>query len=98
MLQNRATKEVWATYRFAYKDGHENWYKIHPKGGDSPEQAETRLRCGIEDVFRQAAKIMDKEITVECFYPPNRGENAAETIQFFVDRDLMTVVGVEPRE
>jgi hypothetical protein len=89
VLQNRATREIWATYRFCYKGGDRSWYEIHP--GEQNDLTETRLRCGLEDVFKTAGKRFGLEVVVECFYPPNRGENLQETINFLVENDLVEV-------
>jgi len=98
ILQNRATGEIWATWRFKRPDGQRNWYELHPKKGsiEAPEQLETRFRCGIEDVFNLAARRLNVRAEQTWHYPPSREMTEREILDWLMAEGLMEVVGVEP--
>jgi hypothetical protein len=88
ILEDRQTGEVHALWRFKYPDGRRSWTEILCKD-KSRDDAQTYIRCALEDIINRASAIFNLPHKVECFYPPDDGGDPKKTLLWLDERDLI---------
>jgi hypothetical protein len=93
IVQNRATDQIRMRFRFRYVD-RDAWYIIVP---EDQQDAVRKLRENIADVLLMAGDMIEKPVLpldIRAHEPPDDGGDFQNTIDWLVDRDLMTITKV----
>jgi hypothetical protein len=98
IVQDRKTGEMCAKFRYKYRDGNRNWYKVTPP---TQENAVERLVEGLKQVHELACQLFGLQVSdvVGCYYPPDDGGDPFVAIRWLEEQDLIEVTEVKlPKE
>ncbi len=93
IVEHRQTRKISMKFRFHYSNGERSWFEVTP---EEQSGAVEHLRAGMEQVLRDAAKLMNRELpsdAVVAFYPPDDGGDGKLTVRWLQKQGLI----YEPR-
>jgi hypothetical protein len=97
IVEDRKTGEISCNLRFRYQGGKDSWFTIQSRaGGAHRAQRVAELEEGITSVLRDALKAFAGGVeapaeATRSFFPPDDAGDPQKTIDWLLERDLITV-------
>ena len=91
IVQDRATGQIFAKFRYRYANGERNWYEIQPH--QQNDQTMLTLRCKLEDSLVGIAGHLHIDLSraIKCFYPPDDEGDPTRILSWLEERDLIEI-------
>lgn len=96
IVEDRATGEMSAMYRFKHADGKSDWVEIKTdrKGNAGIEH----LRTGLEETINLACEVVGLKFRAESFFPPDDEGDFKKVIEWLLKYDLIEQPRIEMRD